>query len=218
LKILATVNAKALAAAAVCQAHDDVRYYLNGVYIVPDPDGGVQLVSTDGHRMLIITDPNGSCADKKGIILAADTSALTKMRQQGYQDVDVLQDTEMNLVFTRVIPLIGSSSKTYICNAEIKDGTFPKYEKVIPAKLPQKYAQKQVVFNGAYMQSFYTVAKILGVSGNAMSFVTGPDDLTKIMILFNKAHSGSVHARAVLMAMHFGDKPLEWLPSKEKAE
>ena len=210
MKIIATVNAKALAAATVCRARLDFRYYLNGVYIVPDPDGGVRLVSTDGHRLLIITDRDGSCEEKNGFILDVDKSAETKMKQKGYLDVDILQDEDM--VLTRVIPRIQNNApKPYVCGAEIIDGIFPEYDGIIPNKLPKKSAQ-QVTFNGNYMAGFCTIAKILGVYFNSVSFVNAGTDSTAINVLFGRCDNGSIHARAALMPLRGG--VMDWLSPK----
>lgn len=47
---------------AAFMAVHDIRYYLNGVYIEPAPQGGVFLVATDGHTLLAIHDSTGKMA------------------------------------------------------------------------------------------------------------------------------------------------------------
>ena len=56
-----------LAAASLFASKDMYRYYLNGVLIEPDPLGGVFLVATDGHRMVVFRDPEGM-TDKPHIL------------------------------------------------------------------------------------------------------------------------------------------------------
>lgn len=38
---------------------DEVRFYLQGIYIEPREAGGVYLCATDGHRLVIVHDENG---------------------------------------------------------------------------------------------------------------------------------------------------------------
>lgn len=40
-------------------AKDDVRFYLNAIRIEPAKDGGVLLIATDGHRLIVFRDPDG---------------------------------------------------------------------------------------------------------------------------------------------------------------
>lgn len=47
----AIIPANTLAAALVCAAKKDVRFYLNGVYVEPCADGHVIVVATDGKVM-----------------------------------------------------------------------------------------------------------------------------------------------------------------------
>ena len=74
METLARVSAKAFAAASFFQAVKDVRYYLNGVHIVPLESGGVHVVATDGHRFIVITDPNGECS--------VERESLSGLKQQ----------------------------------------------------------------------------------------------------------------------------------------
>jgi hypothetical protein len=58
-RLIARVNAAAIRAAFPYIAVEDVRYYLCGVNIRPLDDGSVMVVATDGHRFIIVRDPNG---------------------------------------------------------------------------------------------------------------------------------------------------------------
>src|ERR1051326_1542239 len=46
------VRRQTLEAAMVCQAKNDIRYYLNGVCFMPEN----KIAATDGHRLTVITD------------------------------------------------------------------------------------------------------------------------------------------------------------------
>lgn len=50
------VNADLFRRAMCCISKEPTRYYLNGVHIEPHKDGGALLVSTDGHRLIVIRD------------------------------------------------------------------------------------------------------------------------------------------------------------------
>lgn len=52
------LDLKARLVAAICQfkAINDIRYYLNGVYVEPMPTGGALIVATNGHTMGIWRD------------------------------------------------------------------------------------------------------------------------------------------------------------------
>ena len=40
---------------------NDIRYYLQYVHVEPNPSGGIFLVTTDGHRLVVIADAQGVC-------------------------------------------------------------------------------------------------------------------------------------------------------------
>lgn len=61
------VTAHLFHAAYLCVSAEETRYYLNGVYVQPCDQGGVLVVATDGHRMVVIHDETGR-ADKAAII------------------------------------------------------------------------------------------------------------------------------------------------------
>lgn len=58
-----SVDAGAFAYANRFKGIKDIRYYLNGVFIEPLVGGGVNIVGTDGHRIVVIHDPNGECKE-----------------------------------------------------------------------------------------------------------------------------------------------------------
>lgn len=40
-------------------AKQDIRYYLNGINIRPLIEGGVMISASDGHRLIVVRDPEG---------------------------------------------------------------------------------------------------------------------------------------------------------------
>ncbi|WP_321946599.1 DNA translocase FtsK [Paraburkholderia sp. J10-1] len=59
LHMIARFNAMAVKIVAPFVAHDDVRFYLNGINVRPLDDGSVMIVATDGHRYVVVHDPAG---------------------------------------------------------------------------------------------------------------------------------------------------------------
>jgi hypothetical protein len=200
MSTLAKVNPKALAAAYICQGQDDVRYYLNGILIEPVDTGGVRCVATDGHRMIIVTDPAGHCEDP--IIVAFESTTITKMRQKKASTVTVSSvddDTDIAKI----------SGLEHVSSVEIIDGTFPDYERVIKDKLPARSCQF-TPFNGTYMKGFCDCAKVLGIRNNCIAFVFGETQKDSIHVLFGKAED-NLHARGVVMPVHYDAESMPWL-------
>lgn len=61
------VNANLVRLANYVVGKEFTRYYLEGVRIEPHPDGGVFVVATDGHRLVVAHDPDGH-ADESAIV------------------------------------------------------------------------------------------------------------------------------------------------------
>lgn len=56
-------DAKGLPPVAFFKAVNDIRYYLNGIYVQPHPTApGVVVMATDGHRAAMFYDPNGKAS------------------------------------------------------------------------------------------------------------------------------------------------------------
>jgi DNA polymerase-3 subunit beta len=53
------LQARLVAAVAQFKASHDIRYYLNGVYVEPRPQGGAVIVATNGHAMGVWLDETG---------------------------------------------------------------------------------------------------------------------------------------------------------------
>ena len=83
--MIARVNAMAIKIAAPFMAHDDIRYYLNGINIRPLEDGTAMIVATDGHRYVVIHDQNGYAESE--IICAVKKDALKSCNSKSTFDV-----------------------------------------------------------------------------------------------------------------------------------
>ena len=59
------INASLFYAASSIASKQDWREYLNGVFITPANQGGINIIATDGHRLIYLWDQKGfsSCKD-----------------------------------------------------------------------------------------------------------------------------------------------------------
>ena len=154
------VNAKALAAAYLFQAKNDVRYYLNGILIQTNKnDGGVNVVGTDGFRMIVIHDPNGEC--EEDIILNFESPTITKFKR-------ITKD---------VIPPVATitTGENTLCeyqgdisSVKVVDGTYPNWQQIMPDDINKIDSVEMQTFNGDLLKSFCMVPKILGDKHHAM--------------------------------------------------
>jgi DNA polymerase-3 subunit beta len=109
---------------------EETRYYLNGIYLHATKTNEVPVVravATDGHRLarVEITAPEGA-AGMPGIIVPRKTILeLRKLVEEGDADAEV----QIALGDTKVRCAIGEAALT----SKLIDGTFPDYDRVIPA-------------------------------------------------------------------------------------
>ncbi len=119
-----SISARTVALAASMMAKNDIRYYINGVYIEPHPVKGVVAVGTDGHMLAIAHDPDGSI-DKPAIFsLSPRTVAMLKTNKTGKVRVvgGKLEVTNIADVVQHIQP------EPYELT-----GKYPDWRKVLPA-------------------------------------------------------------------------------------
>ena len=109
-------------------SNEETRYYLNGIYLHAATSGGVQVlraVATDGHRLARVEVPLPEGATgMPGVIVPRKTVAeLRKLLDETTQQVTVsLSETKIRFAFDNAV-----------VTSKLIDGTFPDYERVIPA-------------------------------------------------------------------------------------
>ncbi|WP_085784924.1 DNA polymerase III subunit beta [Candidatus Nucleicultrix amoebiphila] len=104
---------------------EETRYYLNGIYLHAFQSKELRAVATDGHRLAKMSLPLPQGAEAiPGVIISRKTiNEVLKIVSEEVLDVEVyLSNTQVSFKF----------SDTYFTSRLI-DGTFPDYEKVIPA-------------------------------------------------------------------------------------
>ncbi len=123
---------------------EETRYYLNGVYLHPAPGaeaGVLRAVATDGHRLAKVDTPAPEGAEgMPGVIVPRKTIAeIRKLIEHAEAPVAVaLSETQIRFSLER-----GSMVSKLI------DGTFPDYERVIPADNDKLLAVDRKAFREA---------------------------------------------------------------------
>ena len=108
---------------------EETRYYLNGIFLHAQDEGERRLraVATDGHRLarVEIALPEGA-ADMPAVIVPRKT--ITEVRKL-IDDLEGDAPVEIGLSPARIRFRIGPA----VLRSRLIDGTFPDYERVIPA-------------------------------------------------------------------------------------
>lgn len=201
------VNAELFRLAYAAVSKEETRYYLNGVRVEPHPEKGAILVSTDGHRMVCVHDPDAQideaaivklppfalalCAAKKGRGLGVDRAILT-VDVQAQTATVAHEHSNKEGVTDKSEPLVSA-------HRVIIEGTFPDWRRVTP-KGPFE-AASNVAFNSKLLAELGAFGNKLPDKsyGNAMYLLrqTGPEDGGPVVIRWAGIHS----VFAVLMPM-----------------
>jgi DNA polymerase-3 subunit beta len=107
---------------------EETRYYLNGIYLHAYTHDGVDVlraVATDGHRLASVEVPLPEGATgMPGVIIPRKTvSEVHKLIDESTDDIEIAL-SESKIRFT-----VGQA----VLTSKLIDGTFPDYERVIPA-------------------------------------------------------------------------------------
>lgn len=173
---------------------EETRYYLNGIFMhTIETDDGLKLraVATDGHRLARadINAPSGSEA-MPGIIIPRKTvGELQKL----VEDPDISVTIEVSDAKIRLT--IGS----VIMTSKLIDGTFPDYQRVIPANNDKKLSLDCQTFSKAVDR----VSTISNERGRAVKLALHNSALT---LTVNNPDSGSATEE---LAVDYDDDSIE---------
>jgi len=103
-------------------AHQDIRYYLNGLLLVTEGNL-LKLVATDGHRLAFASAELSSSFEKNEVILPRKT-ILELYKALADNDEEVAIDIAGNQV--------KFSFGSVVIHTKVVDGKFPDYNRVIP--------------------------------------------------------------------------------------
>lgn len=136
------VTARIFAAIAKFTATRDIRYYLEGVYLEPHPEGGAYIIGTDGHTMGVWLDHTATGVERP-IIIKTTTKLLQACQGSDMRRLTVLDG---RLAVVLETDQLKPTSELYIDPIEIKTtdriyfeipGKFPDWRKVVPASTEQ---------------------------------------------------------------------------------
>ena len=165
---------------------EDTRYFLNGALFILHPDS-MSLVSTDGHRLALITVPRetaksqGKAEDEVRVILPRKTLLeLGRLLAEGEGDIQY-ERGENHLFFD-----IGGR----LLISRMIDGQFPAFERVIP-----KSNDKRIEFDRDRLTS--AVKRVALLSNERSRAVKFQIDKSKVEIASSSPEFGE--AKEVLM-------------------
>jgi DNA polymerase-3 subunit beta len=128
LRISGANLVKALSEVEFAISSEEVRYYLNGVFmhrIESDSGQHLRFVSTDGHRLARHQISYPSLPDMPGIIIPRKT--VRELHEIGRRAG--AEEIELRISDTKIVVAHGAVTIT----SKLIDGTFPDYGRVIPS-------------------------------------------------------------------------------------
>jgi hypothetical protein len=167
--MIARISAVAVKLAFPFIAQQDIRYYLNGINIRPLEDGSAMVVATDGHRYIVVRDPNGYV--EKEVIVGISKDAL-KHAASAKHTLDVMSDGSAMISGEVAQPLFIQPGNALI------EATFPRIERVA------SMAGYKEGINGAVNPRYLADALAIGKSfGNSIRFFTRDADSPLTFVL-----------------------------------
>lgn len=163
-------TAKAVGPLSLFMAKIDIRYYLNGLCVMPSPDGvGCIIVGCDGHRMALWHDKEGKCS--KQTIFKVSPALIAACKKRGKMSMS----RTVKYIGGRLVLIEGIEGELYIQpgNPEIK-GKYPDVFKVVPD--PEKLVPGlRGNIQPGYMKNIGEAGKMLSDAYSAVSFYTGDE-------------------------------------------
>ena len=140
-----TINSTIFAAAALFRGIEDVRYYLNGLYLETGANGA-RLVGCDGHQLAVAKIEGWF--PESSIILPGSLVAAVKQKpkallnvvlefEEGHQQFEDQENAKGVFVPRDITLTVGEISTT----AKELDGRFPDYRRVVPKEVDGTTAQ-----------------------------------------------------------------------------
>lgn len=104
-------------------AHQDIRYYLNGLFMLTDGTS-LKLVATDGHRLAFIATELETAVEQNEVILPRKTIVeLYKLLADIDDEVTIeIAQNQVKFAFGNIV-----------IHSKVVDGKFPDYNRVVPS-------------------------------------------------------------------------------------
>jgi DNA polymerase-3 subunit beta len=173
-------------------ATEETRYYLLGIYLHAIKDKNIlRAVATDGHRLARAETalPKGA-EDMPGVIVPRKTvQEVRKLLDDSDEDVEIaLSDTKIRFQIAGTV-----------LTSKLIDGTFPDYERVIPAMNGHVLAFEGAVFKSA-------VDRVAAVSTERARPVKLSLEGERLTLTVNNPDSGQATEE---MVVSYDNEPLE---------
>jgi DNA polymerase-3 subunit beta len=146
-------------------AQQDVRYYLNGMYL-EIKDSRLRFVATDGHRLALCTAPSSVSTDDRSVIVP----------RKGILELARLLDGDGSVTLSMGSNHIRASTDQFTFTSKLVDGKFPEYERVLP-----RSPDKSVTGDRAELRQAFTRTAILSnekYRGVRLSLTPGSLEIT----------------------------------------
>lgn len=209
------LTARLVAAVAQFKATNDIRYYLNGVYVEPIPTGGAMIVATNGHALCIWRDLSGEV--ERPVILRISAKLQAACAGAETKRLQIIDDrlvvTDKLGAETHVQPHEFNKEKPGSWEVH---GKFPDWRKVIPEPEHGERVALRSALNAHYI-TMVDRALSIGTSADKWGCpitVNQPTEYKGIIFLSEKA----TDFLAVIMPLREAIAPMpEWLPKLEAA-
>ena len=155
---------------------EETRYYLNGFLVERERSGALRIVSTDGQRMLVFRDANGTAAEGTRLIVKLPPDFLKQCDKPGWERrnkdaryVEIDSDARTATLWERD-PRDPESraNKLTIAFDVLIDESFLDYERLIPRFDPTTPAANPA-FNARYIADFAKLFPRLHIVNNDIS-------------------------------------------------
>lgn len=167
--MIARINAVAVKLVFPFMAQDDIRYYLCGINIRPLDDGSAMIVATNGHRYIVVRDPNAYI--EKELIVSVSKDAMKHMAS-GKHTLDVMSDGNVLISGEVAQPLFIQPGNGII------EGKYPRIERVASTIGYKEGIQGAV--NPQYLHDALVIGKTFGSS---IRFFTRDNDSPLTFVL-----------------------------------
>lgn len=182
------LQARLVAAVAQFKASNDIRFYLNGVYVEPRPQGGAVIVATNGHAIGVWLDESGEIERPAILRIGAKLQAAC-------QGADTKR---LTIVDDRLAVLSNDGTELHIQHQQIKmsgsweiAGKFPDYKAVI--KIPDSHPALRSALNPEYIARIDRALSI-GIGNKSKSVTTHQNSQHEVIVFTSCAAPNFVGA------------------------
>jgi hypothetical protein len=154
------ITAKYIPLLAEFMAQQDIRYYLNALQVEPHPDGGIVLITTDGHSMAIVHDKDGTTNGEW--LCELPTKIIRACAKRGSKNDIFSKPKHLHFVgnVAHVMSMEGDPNDIGLMHLETAfcktiDSKFPNWRKVVPVGTKPC---KNTIVNSTYVARIQKVA------------------------------------------------------------